>query len=202
MKYIQTTLKTYNDFFNENNTNLLSKKLKLHVTKIPKYLKLDEIFDTDLNLVENVDFEVIEYPHQKYNEKNYIYYFKLKDVDYRIDFVIIKEDNEKLKNKKLHDKKFISISFSLKSTNEDDYDIPTELNNQYQVMNYIIYLVNHFKLNKIKSNYIFMFGDPIDTRKVNIYEFIVKQCFPDYKIKKDYTSGFPNTKIGYYLIKD
>ena len=42
----------------------------------------------------------------------------------------------------------------------------------------------------------------LESLKVNIYEFIVKQCFANYKIKKDYTSGFPNTKIGYYLIKD
>jgi len=41
MRYIQTTLETYNDFFNENNTNLLSKKLKLHVTKIGYYLIKD-----------------------------------------------------------------------------------------------------------------------------------------------------------------
>jgi hypothetical protein len=200
MKYIQTTLKTYNDFVFENNTDLLSNKLKLHISKTPKYLKINEIFDKKLNLIENIDFNVVEYDHPEYkDEKNYIYYFTLKDVEYRLDFVILKEDNKNLKHRELYDKKFISISFSLKNRTDDDYDIPTELHNQYETMNYIIYLVNNFK-NKIGEDYIFMFGDPNDNRKFNIYEFIIKQCFSDYKILKDYTNGFYNTNIGYYLI--
>lgn len=200
MRYIQTTLKTYNDYITENNTDILSSKLKLHVSSTPKYLKINEIFDKKLNLIENVDFYINEYKHPKYkDEKNYIYYFTLKNVDYRLDFVIIREDDKNLKHNKLHNKKFISISFSLKNATDDNYDTPTELNNQYEVMNYIVYLVNDFK-NKIKDDYIFMFGDPKDIRKFNIYEFINKQCFPDYRILKDYTSEFNNTNIGYYLI--
>lgn len=200
MKYIQTTLETYNYFLDKNKTNFLSKKLKLHVSKIPKYLRLDEIFDSKFDLIENVDFEISEYQHDIYDEKNYIYFFRLKNIDYRLDFVVIKEDNNKLNNVELLDKKFISISFSLKSSTDYNYDVPTELNNQYETMNYIIYLVNHFK-SKIGDEYIFMFGDPIDNRKINIYEFIIKKCFLDYKIEKDYTSGFSNTDIGFYLIK-
>jgi hypothetical protein len=200
MKYIQTTLKTYDDFVLENNTDVLSKKLKLHVSKMPKYLKIDEIFDSNFKLVENVDFYITEYNHFKYKEeKNYIYSFTIKDIDYRLDFIVLRENNNNLKNAELYDKNFISISFSLKNRKSEDYDIPTELNNQYEVMNYIIYLINNFK-DKINEDYIFMFGDPKDNRKFNIYEFIVKQCFPNYKIIKDYSSGFTNTNIGFYLI--
>jgi len=45
-----------------------------------------------------------------------------------------------------------------------------------------------------------MFGKPSDD-KIRMYEYFIKICFPDYKLVIDYTSGFPNTNIGYYLIK-
>jgi hypothetical protein len=61
----------------------------------------------------------------------------------------------------------------------------------------------------MKNNYIFMFGKPNDN-KINMYEYFIKICFPDYKLIKDYTypgkcllfncSGFKFTNVGYYLI--
>lgn len=202
MDYIITSLKTYNNYISRYNTNNLSKKLKLHVSNIPNDLKINEIFNNELNLIEDIDFNIEKYKNFKYSdENNYIYYFELKNIKYRLDFVIIKEINENLTNKRLHNKKFISISFSLKESGIENYDIPTRLNNQYDVMNYIIFLINDFK-NKINNDYIFMFGDPNDDRKVNIYKFIIKQCFSDYEIIKDYTSGFSNSNIGYYLCKN
>jgi hypothetical protein len=53
---------------------------------------------------------------------------------------------------------------------------------------------------KTKDNYVFMFGKPSDD-KIRMYEYFIKICFPDYKLVIDYTSGFPNINIGYYLIK-
>jgi hypothetical protein len=45
-----------------------------------------------------------------------------------------------------------------------------------------------------------MFGKPSDD-KIRMYEYFIKISFPDYKLVIDYTSGFSNTNIGYYLIK-
>jgi hypothetical protein len=199
LKYLKTSLRTYNLFVSENNTDKLSKNLKLHTTVLSKFLKIDEVFDKNINLIENKDFFIEKYKHEIYNEYNYIYTFQIKDVDYRLDFIILKEI--KTIDKKLKNKKFVSVSFSLKNISDVDYDTPTELNNQYDVLNYIIWLVNHFK-DKINENYIFMFGDPKDDRKFNIYEYIILKCFKDYEIIKDYTSGFDNTDVGYYLIND
>jgi hypothetical protein len=200
LKYLKTSLRTYNLFVSENNTDKLSKNLKLHTTVLSKFLKIDEVFDKNINLIEDKDFYIKKYKHEIYNEYNYIYTFKIKNVDYRLDFVILKEE-KKIINKKLKNKKFVSVSFSLKNINDVDYDTPTKLNNQYGVLNYIIWLVNHFK-NKINENYIFMFGNPKDDRKFNIYEYIILKCFKDYEIIKDYTSEFYNTNVGYYLIKN
>jgi len=34
-----------------------------------------------------------------------------------------------------------------------------------------------------------------------MYKYILVKCFPDYKIIKDFTSGFDTTTIGFYLIR-
>ena len=199
MKYFKTSLKTYDLFVSKNNTDKLSKNLKLHTTITPRFLNLNELFDKKLNLIENKDFFIEKYKHTLYdNEYNYVYTFKIKNVNYRLDFVVLKEPN--IKNEELKNKNFISVSFSLKNVKDVDYDTPTKLDNQYDVLNYVIWIVNYFK-NKNK-NYIFMFGDPKDDRKFNIYEYIILKCFENYKIVKDYTSNFNNTNVGFYLIQN
>lgn len=44
-----------------------------------------------------------------------------------------------------------------------------------------------------------MFEKPSD-KKYTVYEYILEKCFPNYKIIKDFTSGFDNSSIGFYLI--
>jgi len=82
----------------------------------------------------------------------------------------------------------------------DNYDEVTLKNNQFEVLNCVIYLVNHFK-NTIEDSYIFMFGDPNLKEKIDVYHYIIQKCFPEYKILKDFTSGFDKTNLGFYLIK-
>lgn len=202
MIYYKATLYTYNEFLKENKTNRISKNEKIDIgSGAPNFLKIqkiDEIFDSKLDKLE---FKEVKYGHEKYQEEeNLVYYFKSKsDIEYRLDLVILIEKNEDLKDSRLHDKKFISVSFSLANSNNLNYDTPTNFNELYDVMSRIRYLI---ELNeyKIKENYVFMFGKPSDD-KIRMYEYFIKVCFPDYKLVIDYTSGFPNTNIGYYLIK-
>ena len=201
MIYYKTSLYTYNEFLKENKTNRISKSEKIDIgSGSPNFLKIqkiDEIFDSKL---EKLEFKEVKYEHEKYQgEENLAYYFKSKsDIEYRLDLVIIFEKNNDLKDLRLYNKKFISVSFSLANSNNVNYDTATNLNELYDVMSRIRYLI---ELNeyKTKDNYVFMFGKPSDD-KIKMYEYFIKVCFPDYKLVIDYTSGFPNTNIGYYLM--
>jgi hypothetical protein len=200
MKYYKTSLYTYNEFLKENKTNRLSKYEKIEGSDsgTVKYLKIDEIFNREIN---ELDFEKEDYQHSNYkDEKNTTYWFKTKsDTKYRLDLVILKEDNSDLKDIRLHNKKFISVSFSLAESDSEDYDTVTNKNEIYDLMSRIRYLIelNEFK---IKNDYVFMFGKPADS-KIKMYENFIKICFPDFILIKDYTSGFSNTNVGYYLFK-
>jgi hypothetical protein len=202
MIYYKTTLSTYNEFVKENKTNRLSKTEKIkYDTGVVKYLKIkkiNEIFDKEIN---SLEYNIEIYKHPVYeNEENITYFFNSeKNNKYRLDLVILNEDNINLKDDRLHDKKFISVSFSKFDATEDNYDKETNLYELYDVMSRIRFLVrlNEYKL---ENNYIFMFGRPSEN-KINMYEYFIKTCFPDYKLIKDFTSGFKWTNIGYYLIK-
>jgi len=202
MIYYKTSIFTYYEFLKENKTDRLSKTEKIkYDTGISKYLKIkkiNEIFDKELDYL---DYDIEVYKHPVYeNEENIIYFFNTeKNNRYRLDLVILKENNDDLKDIRLHNKKFISVSFSKFDTTEDDYDKETNLYELYDIMSRIRYLI---KLNeyKIENNYVFMFGKP-NENKINMYEYFIKICFPNYILVKDYTSGFKWTDVGYYLYK-
>lgn len=200
MKYILTTIETYNDFLKENKTDKLSKYYKLYVPIIHNNIELNEIFDSNFNLIEGKDFLIEKY-FSKNKFTNYIYYFDIDNISYRLDFVFFK-NNIKEKNKDLHNKIFISISFGLKESKKETYDIPTNLDKQYKILNYIIFLIKHFKMKINEDIHVFMFGDSKDDRKIDIYQYILYKCFKDYKIIKDITTAFSNTNNGYYLLKN
>lgn len=195
----KTSLYTYNEFFKENKTNRLSKNEKLEqpgagVVNFLNVEKIDEIFDSKIDKLE-YDEKAIDRVHG-----DITYFFKSKsNTEYRLDLVILFERNKDLKDKRLHNKRFISVSFSLSNSNYENYDDQTNLNELYDVMSRIRYLI---QLNEYKTNlsYVFMFGKPAEN-KINMYKYFIKICFPDYKLVVDYTSGFPNTNVGYYLIK-
>lgn len=195
----KTSLYTYNEFIKENKTNRLSKNEKLEqpgagVVNFLNVEKIDEIFDSKIDKLE-YDEKAIDRVHG-----NITYFFKSKsNTEYRLDLVVLLEGNENLKDKRLHNKRFISVSFSLSNSKYENYDDQTNLNELYDVMSRIRYLI---QLNEYKTNlnYVFMFGKPAEN-KINMYKYFIKICFPDYKLIVDYTSGFPNTNVGYYLIK-
>lgn len=195
----KTSLYTYNEFIKENKTNRLSKNEKLEqpgagVVNFLNVEKIDEIFDSKIDKLE-YDEKAIDRVHG-----DITYFFKSKsNTEYRLDLIILFERNKDLKDKRLHNKRFISVSFSLSNSNYENYDDQTNLNELYDVMSRIRYLI---QLNEYKTNlsYVFMFGKPAEN-KINMYKYFIKICFPDYKLVVDYTSGFPNTNVGYYLIK-
>jgi hypothetical protein len=161
-------------------------------------MKINEIFDTEYD---NVDYKISKYPHPEYkNEFNYVYHFTSKNGNsYRLDFVTLMENNQNLVNTFLHDKKFISVGYSLSDSTDKNYDDLTDLKEQYDLLNRIKFLINEFKKNIDENIYIFMFGKPSD-KKYTMYKYILEKCFHNYKIIKDYTSGFDNITIGFYLI--
>jgi hypothetical protein len=193
MIYYKTSIFTYKEFLKENNTDRLSKTEKIksesNITKYLNMKKLNEIFDKE---IEDLEYETEVYKHPEYDdEENITYLFNSeKNNKYRLDLVILKEYNENLKDIRLHNKKFISVSFSKSDSTIELYDL----------MSRIRYLI---KLNEYKTEhgYVFMFGKPSEN-KINMYEYFIKVCFPDYKLIKDYSSVIEHIKIGYYLIRE
>jgi hypothetical protein len=105
--------------------------------------------------------------------------------------------------KYLHDdrltgKTFVSISFSTVDASPETYDKKTNRNEENEVLNKVLYIISKFY--KKNPNYIYMYGDPNDDAKIRVYEFMIMKCFPGSTIICDYTSGFPSTNIGYYII--
>ncbi|MCK9445988.1 hypothetical protein M0Q50_03750 [bacterium] len=191
---------------------------------IPYDLKINEIFDGDYQKKIN---NPVKYKSKIIGEFNYEFNFKTKnDNEYRLDFVKLEEiqpneikkqelnkiENEIKKNsdnpcfykqyihdERLIDKVFISVSFSIIDATEIDYDIKTKRNESIDVLENVMHIVKYFMKNN--NEYIYMFGDPNDNEKIKVYNLIIQKCFSDYEIICDYTSGFKNTNIGYYLIK-
>lgn len=220
--------KTYRKFLEKNNHNKLHRFCEISMSKNLPYdliSNINELFDN----IDNVEInEPIKYECSNIsNEYNYEYDFSTKNGnEYRLDFVKLKEeqptDKDKIeldkiengikKNDKnpifykqyIHDERligkiYVSISFSIKNATEYNYDIKTERHESIEVINNVLCIIKHF-IEKY-PDYIYMFADPQDNKKMEIYSNIVSKCFSEYEIVCDFTSGFPKTNIGYYLIK-
>ena len=198
----KTTLYTYNQFLKENGTDKLTKFEKIYSGDPLPYniSNLNEIFNSEINKLE---YQVESIKNLKYPEElDYIYRFESKNNNkYRLDLVIIKEDNP-LKDIRLHNKIFISVSFSISDATEENYDDETNFYESYDLMNRIKYLIDIHKTKIDENKYIFMFGQPERNDKTEFYRYFIKICFPDYILIKDKTSGFPKTDIGFYLLKN
>ena len=205
--HLRVSFETYNQYLTENKNNRLSKFVKIYPPSNfpPKYTNINEIFDTEYEDVKYEDF-ILPNDNPNYDNKmNYKYIFKSnKGNEYRLDLVYIKElDESKLKHEELKDKEFYSISYSLNNRNKDNYDDLTGEYEIYDLISRIKYLLNEFikKYEIDEHNIIFMFGDPNVEYKLDMYKYLIIKCFKDYRIVVDYTSGFDNTNIGYYLLK-
>jgi len=196
----KVSLQTYQNFIKENNTDKLSRFESIYSgDSLPDGINLNEIFDSKIN---QLNYKEESYDNNYPNEKNWVYYFDSKNGNhYRLDMVILKEDNNSLEDIRLHNKTFISISFSLADANIENYDDETSFNEIYDLMSRIKYLIDIHK-SKITDNYVFMFGQPERDEKFNLYKYFIKICFPNYILIKDITTHFSKTNIGYYLIKN
>lgn len=201
MTNYKVSLYTYTQFLKENKTSRLSKFEKIYSgDPIPNINlpKLNEIFNSK---VDRMDYQVKSIKNLNYPEElDYAYFFESKGGNkYRLDLVIIKEKNSILNDIRLHNKVFISVSFSKFDAVEDNYDDETNFNEIYDLLMRIKYIIDIHR-NKIdESVYIFMFGQPEREEKEKMYKYFIKVCFPKCILIKDKTNGFPNINIGYYL---
>lgn len=196
----KVSFRTYQDFIKENHTDKLSPYERIYSgDSLPNGINLpilNEIFDSK---VDKLDYREDSYDGNY--QKNWTYYFDSKNGNhYRLDMVVLIEDNDILKDARLHNKIFISISFSLADANLENYDDETSFDEIYDLMSRIKYLIDIHK-NKITDNYVFMFGQPERDEKIDLYKYFIKICFPDYRLIKDRTTHFSKTNIGYYLIE-
>jgi hypothetical protein len=191
------TYNTYKDFVEQHKTNRIVKFEKISYNKkLPTLHLIDETFDRTIS---SLDFEIVSGTSQHIiNETDYIYFFDSeKGNRYRLDLIKFKEPN--VKNEELKDKIFISISYSLANRDSLNYDKKTELNEIYDLMSRIKFLLNDYEATYLKTNEIFMFGKP-DDQKFAMYEYIIKICFPDYRLIIDNAHLFDDN-LGFYIIK-
>jgi hypothetical protein len=188
--------KTYEQFIKDYKNNRLSKfeRITCRDKKV-----LNEIFNTK---IEKLDFKLDKIQNDEYIDLiNYKYTFKsAKNNEYIFEIEKFKEDNNLLKNEILHNKIFLNMSFTIADNTIDNYDKETYLNEQFDVMNRIVFLLDNFKDNYFnKDNEIFMFTTK-SLKKQHMYEYIIEKYFSNYKIIKDYCNR-AETNIGYYLIE-
>jgi len=199
MKRYISTYKTYDNFVKFYKTDRIKKFEKLSYNKkIPTSDSIKEIFNSD---VKELDFELKMNSSQHVkNDSDYTYYFKSKSNNtYRLDLIKFKEDNTNIKNFELHDKVFISISYTLSDRNSENYDDLTDLNEPYDLLMRVKFLIKDYKNNYMKNDEVFMFGKPQE-QKTNIYKYILKYCFPDCKLLTDHASLFDGN-LGFYILE-
>ena len=193
MRYYYSTIETYSKFIKRYNTNRISKFEKLSYHK--KLPIANEIFNSE---IDHMDFKLSKKDSQHINDDyDYIYYFKSKNNnEYRLDLIKFKED--KVRNKELLNKTFISISYTIVGRTESDYDERTNIHEQYDLLMRVKFLLKDFKNKYLKSDEIFMFGKTED-EKYDMYKYIIKKCFPDCTLIIDYTSLF-DEYTGFYIL--
>lgn len=195
MNYYKTSMFTYNEYVKEYKNNNIKKGSKIdYGISLPKIL---EIFDTKTTCL---DYKEESYFNQINKLKSDVYFFESNNKnEYRLDFIPILESNTNLKDIRLHNKVFISISFSTKDATTLNYDNPTNLGEQYDVLSKIEFLIKEYQRKNDMTNKIFMFGEP-EERKFKMYQYFIKICLPDKKFIKDFTSSFSGTNIGFYFL--
>lgn len=143
-----------------------------------------------------VDLPTI-YPSIIPREDNYEYRFSTqRGHRYRVDFVKLKE-NDGVMDPRLLERTYVSVSFSKADATPDDYDIPTDRDEEFEVLGKVLFIIDLFVGEH--PSYVYMFGDPQDDRKMNVYQYVIAKNFKDRELVVDHTTGFPHTKVGYYL---
>jgi len=184
---------TYKKYYEDYKSYKVDKNSYIQSTKFETLFKLNEIFDRKLET---------EYTlHNQINNitgfEDVFYLFKSNSgVEYRLDLIPIEDKTISYPN-------YVSVSFSLSKNNPNDsipsdYDALTDKNEMMEIMSRLLYLIDVYKGEF--GDKVFMIGYCDNIKKMQIYEYLIRIVFKDYKLEKIKTSAFPD---GYslFLIK-
>ncbi len=189
MKYIKTTIESYNKYFETYNTDKISKNERLYCSPFSSNHPLYEVEyhpkETEIKLYKNNDDFKFLFLTDSKNE-------------YKLDLIKIGSES------KWNNLQHYSVSFTLSDRNTSNYHELTMLKELYELFDRIMFLLIYF-INNINKNVIFVIGNPFDKRKNLLYmDFI--ESFKKYNnitIYKDKSSFFgselDNSNWTYYI---
>jgi hypothetical protein len=193
------TLKTYQNFVEENKTNKLDRWARIATTTLGglfRYVgRVNEVFEKPREVeYDRVDTNSIYYA----GKVDTVYYFKSKSGnEYRLDLIVYYDDAEQY----LIGEELISVSFSLANQeateeNEDNYEKKTNLHEAIDIYRCVAYLIGEYDRDVIYS-----IGETLDDKKDNTYREAAKRLFPDYYLKYGKTKAFPPKTHALYFKK-
>jgi len=183
MKYLYTKNKDYNEFIKENNnSDRLSKNLKIFTTSKNKLLKINEIFDrvlkTKYEIIPNSEYEII------FNTNN--------SYEYRLNLMPIYELE---KGKVYH----IAFTDSKNQIGDLDYEKLLNRNNMIEVLNRISFIIEDLINKDIIENNFCIGGTDLELKN-KIYEYFLKIIVGENGFQKKPTKEY-NTGWGLYFKK-
>jgi hypothetical protein len=201
MKYLYTKTEHYKKFILDNNTNRLSKGIKI----MPENSKMN-LFKKSLNYINEEIFQkpiITEYEVVQIND-NFIklLFTSNSKTDYRLDIHIINEINglvnhiaftkddskyDKIPNNPIDFEKY-----------EYDYNKLTGMNEMIEIMNRIHFILIDLLKKSLIKNYFCIGGTEI-IEKDNIYEYLLKVIVGDDGFKKMETEVYDKVGWGLYF---
>lgn len=189
MKYIKTTIESYNKYLESYHTDKISKDERLYCSPFSHNHPLYEVEyhpkNTKINLLKN--------------NKDYKFIFNTtSNNEYRLDLVEIKAESKW--NNLLH----YSVSFTLSDRTNTDYHELTMLKELYELFDRIMYLLVHF-IKNVNKDVVFVIGNPFDKRKDLLYMDFIESFkkYGDIEIYKDKSTFFGSELDGsdwaYYI---
>lgn len=187
MKYLKVKYKHYIRYVSENKTDRLDKGLKIfsHSGKVKKLFNInEEIFEEPIKC---------DFNYKINNEKIKVTFFSKNKKEYRLDIFKIEEFGETYNhiaftlNNDIFDKR--PESKEEQDLFELEYEKPTNLNEVYDVLGRIRYVLRSLVEDKVITNN-FCIGGSIFYKKNNLYEYFLKFVVGE--------SGFEKRKTNKY----
>lgn len=172
MKYLYTKNKHYQEFIKENNSDRLSKNLKIFTTSKDKLLNINEIFDrileTEYEIIPNTDFEIIFNTDNKF--------------EYRLNLIPIYELG---KGKVYH----IAFTDSENKLGDLNYEKLLNRNEMIEVLNRISFIMNDLLNKDIIENNFCIGGTDLELKN-KIYKYFLKVVVGEDGFKKQNTKEY------------
>ena len=202
MKYLYTKSEHYRLFLEKNNSNRLSKSLKIttigdksNLFKISLNYEInEEIFnsplETDYNIIEiNLRFKKVIFKSKS-------------NTEYRIDIHSINEKKSLINHLSFseNDDKYDTIPNNKEDfvNFEADYDRLTNRNEMIEVLNRIYFIIHDLVGKDIISNYFCIGGTELEGKN-NIYEYFLKVVVGESGFEKLKTDVYPKIGWGLYF---